>query len=186
MEKLYTITIYTENYVGLLNRITNIFTRRHINIDSITASESEIKNVHRYTIVAKMTEELVKKVIAQIEKYVDVLRAAYFVDDEIVYQEIALYKVRTSSLIDSDSVERLIRAYNARILTIEPDYIVIEKTGHKEETQELFSKLLPFGVLQFVRSGRVALTKEIKEMTSYLTELEQKTSYSVISNGTGH
>ena len=182
MENLYTITIYTENFVGLLNRITIIFTRRHINIESITASESEIKNIHRYTIVVKTTEELVKKVVAQIEKVVDVLRAAYFTDEEIVYQEIALYKVRTESFMKGDNVEKIIRMFNARILTIEPEYIVIEKCGHKTETQQLFEELLPFGVLQFVRSGRVALTKEIKEMTAYLKELEQQRSYSVISN----
>ena len=126
-EKEYNITVFTENYVGLLNRITIIFTRRHINIESLTVSASELPGIHRFTIVVNITEEMVKKVVKQINKQVEVLRASYYTEDEIIYQEIALYKVPTKAFAHGNNVERLIRRSNARILEVEPEYIVIEK-----------------------------------------------------------
>ena len=178
MEKEFTLSIFTENKIGLLHRLTVIFTRRHINIDSFTASESEIRGVYRFTIVVHTTLDSVKKIVGQLEKQIGVLKAFYFTEDEIVHQEIALYKVPTKAFAHGNDVETLIRKYNAHILTVEPEYIIIEKAGHKHETQELFTKLLPFGVLQFVRSGRIAVSKQIKELTSYLRELDEANKYS--------
>ncbi len=171
LDRPFTVSIFTENTIGMLNRITIIFTRRHLNIDSITASETEIKNVHRYTIVLRTTREQIDKVIGQIEKLVDVLKAFVHEDDEVVHQEIALYKIKTTEL-KSSNVEQVVRENSAKILTVDPDFIVIEKTGHKQETQVLFEKLKPFGILEFARSGRVAVTKPMKELSAYLKELQ--------------
>ncbi len=173
MKKEYTITIFTENKIGLLHRITVIFTRRHLNIDSLNTSESEVRGIYRFTIVVTTTESMVQTLTKQIEKQIGILKAFYHTEDEIVYQEIALYKVPTKAFAHGDDVESLIRKFNARVLTIEPEYIVVEKTGHKSETQQLFRELESYGILQFARSGRIAMTKQIKEITSYLKELEQ-------------
>ncbi|HLS10554.1 MAG TPA: acetolactate synthase small subunit [Flavobacteriaceae bacterium] len=170
MEKTYTVSVFTENSIGMMNRITIIFTRRHLNIDSITASESEVKGVFRYTIVLRTSREQVDKVIGQLEKLIDVLKAFVHEDSEIVHQEIALYKIKTGALTNGD-VEKVIRKHHARILTVDPDFMVIEKTGHVEETQLLFEKLKPYGMLEFVRSGRVAITKPMKEFSAYLEEI---------------
>ena len=170
MEKTYTVSVFTENSIGMMNRITIIFTRRHLNIDSITASESEVKGVFRYTIVLRTSKEQVDKVIGQLEKLIDVLKAFAHEDSQIVHQEIALYKIRTEMLTGGD-VEKVIREHHARILTVDPKFMVIEKTGHVEETQLLFEKLQPFGMLEFARSGRVAVTKPMKELSSFLEEL---------------
>lgn len=178
MEHEFTLSIFTEDKIGLLHRITVVFTRRHINLESFNASESEVKGVFRFTIVVHATEEKIRKIVNQIEKIIGVLKAFYHYNDELIFQEIALYKVPTKALAYGPDVEKIIRTYNARILTIEPEYIIIEKTGHKNETQELFNKLLPYGVLQFVRSGRVAVTKQIKEITSYLMELDEANKHS--------
>jgi acetolactate synthase I/III small subunit len=178
MDTEFTLSIFTENKIGLLHRLTIIFTRRHINIDSFTASESEVKGVYRFTIVVHTSLDQVKKVVKQLEKQIGVLKAFYFTEDEVVHQEIALYKVPTKAFAHGNDVETLIRQHNAHILTVEPDYIIIEKAGHKHETQELFSKLLPYGILQFARSGRVAVSKQIKEITSYLRELEEANKHS--------
>ncbi len=178
MQKEFTLSVFTENKIGLLHRLTIIFTRRHINIDSLTASESEVKGVYRFTIVVRTTAELIEKLVKQIEKQIGVLKAFYFTEEEIVHQEIALYKVPTKALAHGNDVELLIRKHNAHILTVEPEYIIIEKAGHQNETQDLFNKLLPFGVLQFARSGRVAVSKQIKEITSYLRELEEANKHS--------
>jgi len=172
MKKEFTISVFTEHKVGLLHRITVIFTRRKISIESLNTSESEIRGIFRFTIVITTTEEMAKIVTKQIEKQIGILKAFYHTEDEIVYQEIALYKVPTAAFAHGDEVESLIRKHNARILTIEPEYIVVEKTGHKEETRQLFRELEPYGILQFARSGRIALTKQIKEITAYLKEIE--------------
>ena len=172
MEKEYTITVFSENQTGLMSRIVAIFTRRHINIESLTTSMSSIPGIHRFTIVVNLEEENVKKLVAQLEKQVDVLKAFYYERDEIVYQEIALYKVPTSAFTDSDRVEKLIRSHNARILVIEPEYVVIEKTGHPEETEALLHDLKSIGIYEFVRSGRVAIAKPMERLNKYLKSLE--------------
>ena len=156
---LYTVTVYSENQVGLLNQISIIFTRRRLNIESLSVSASAIQGVHKFTITTYSDRETMEKLVKQIEKRIDVLRAFFYTDDEIVYQEIALYKVPTDKLLDDRNIEDLVRKFNARILEVNRIYTVIEKSGHPEETQELFEELSKYDVMQFVRSGRVAITK---------------------------
>ena len=172
---LYTVAVFSENRVGLLNQISIIFTRRKLNIESLSVSPSSIKGVHKFTITAYSDEETIEKLVKQIEKRIDVLKAFYYTDNEIVYQEIALYKVPTKNLIEEQNLEKIIRRHNARILEISAEYTVIEKTGHNEETEALFEELKRYGITQFVRSGRVAITKSNKEfVTEYIEEQEQR------------
>lgn len=174
-EKLYfTITVFTENHAGLLSRVVSVFSRRHINVESLTTSRSSIPNIHRFTIVVHVAESMVKKLVAQLEKQVDVLKSFYYAPDEIVYQEIALYKVPTHVFSNSNKVEKLIRSYNARVLVIEPEYIVLEKTGHEEETEAFFKELEKIGIYEFVRSGRVAIVKPMERLNKYLKSLEEE------------
>jgi acetolactate synthase-1/3 small subunit len=172
-KKRFTISVFTEDVVGILNRVTIIFTRRKINIESIAASESEVKGIHRYTIVVTESEAQIQKVVGQIEKQVEVVKAVYHPEDEIVYQEIALYKVKTEVLFSGGQAEKIVRSHNARVLSVEPDFTVLEKTGHKDETTKLFNELEPYGILEFVRSGRVAITKPMKTLSSIVNELEK-------------
>jgi len=175
-KQTYTISAFSENHIGLLNRITIIFTRRHVNIESLTVSGSAIPGIHKFTIVVNETVEKVEKVVNQIEKLVEVMRAFYHAEDEVIHQEIALYKVPTTALMESNKVEETIRKYHATILEVTPEFTVIEMTGHKEETQELFDKLNKFGLLQFTRSGRIAITKSSRELlTNYMQEVGDKT-----------
>lgn len=169
MEQEYIITVFSENKVGLLNQITTVFTSRDVNIESLTTSESALEGIHKFTIVVRTHPERVEKLVRQVEKKIDVLKTFVYTSDEVVQQEIALYKVTRSR-----SVERLVRQHNVRILEIDDDYIVVEKTGHKAETQELFRLLQPYGVQQFVRSGIVAIIKSRRELLNeYLEELER-------------
>jgi acetolactate synthase-1/3 small subunit len=173
MEQEYTISAFSENAIGLLSRVTIIFTRRNINIESLTVSQSAQKGIHKFTIVVNTTKEKVEKVTKQIDKLVEVLKAFYHTSDEIIQQEIALYKVPTEALMKSNEIENLVRNSGARILEITPEYTVIEKTGYKSETQELFDVLNKYGVTQFTRSGIVAVTKNPKELLAeYLKELD--------------
>ncbi len=173
MEKEYTITVFTENQTGITSRVVSVFTRRHINIDSLTTSESSIRDIYRFTIVVHVTENMVQKLVSQLEKQIDVVKAFYYENDEIVYQEIALYKVPTHVFTNSNRVEELIRSHNARILAIEPEYTVIEKTGHKEETEALLHELKAIGIYEFVRSGRVAIVRPMERLNKHLREMER-------------
>ncbi|PSK83999.1 acetolactate synthase small subunit [Prolixibacter denitrificans] len=171
MKEEFIISAYSENHIGLLNRITIIFTRRKVNIESLTVSESALSGISKFTIVVREERSRVENIVKQIEKQVDVLKAYFHTNEEMIFQEIALYKVPTQALMESDQIERMVRKHNARILEITKDYTVIEKTGHKEETQELFEGLNKFGVLQFIRSGRVAITRSANErLSEFLAE----------------
>lgn len=177
--QLFTFTVFSENQVGLLNQISIIFTRRCLNIESLSVSPSSIKDVSKFTITCYGDRPMMERVVKQIEKRIDVIKAYLYTDDEIVYQEIALYKVPTPALLDDRAVEEIIRRYNARILEITREYVILEKTGHQEETEALFNELEKYDISQFVRSGRVAVTKSPRELLSmYLEEQELRKSRS--------
>ena len=169
----FTITVYTENHIGLLNRIAIMFSRRKINVESLNTSPSEVESIHRFTIVIRETEEVVRKLVRQIEKQVEVLKAYFNAEDEIVWQELALYKVPTDIIAEKVKVERLLREYGARAVVIRKDYTVFETTGHREETDKLVEVLAPFGLIEFVRSARVAIIKESTGFHDKLKEYEQ-------------
>lgn len=168
----YTITVYTENQIGLLNRIAIIFSRRKINIESLNTSPSEVDSVHRFTIVINETEDVVRKVCRQIEKQVEVLKAYYNTQDEIVWQELALYKVPTEVIAEEVKVERLLREHGAKAVVIRKDYTVFEVAGHREETDNLIRVLEPYGLIEFVRSARVAIIKASDGFHEKLKEFE--------------
>ena len=136
MEKEFIITVFSENKVGLLSQITTVFTHRNVNIESLTASESAVDGVHKYTIIVKNDEEKVANLVKQIEKKIDVLKVFCYSPSEVVLQQVALYKVQRGR-----NVEDLVRRHNVRILDIHDDFIVLEKTGHKAEIQELYHSL---------------------------------------------
>jgi acetolactate synthase-1/3 small subunit len=173
MKQEFTISLFTEDHIGILGQITIILTRRQINIDSFTASESAVKGVYLLTIVVKTTSEMIQKVARQMEKLIDVLKVFVHTSDHIIYQEIALYKVSTSGLMSGNTIDNIVRTYNVRILEVSPEYMIIEKTGHRTEINELLAYLEPFGILQFAKSGRVAVTRQVKELSSYLKEMDE-------------
>jgi acetolactate synthase-1/3 small subunit len=169
----FTITIYTENQIGLINRIAIIFSRRKINIESINSSPSEAAGIYRFTIVINETEEVVRKLARQIEKQVEVLKAYYNTEDEIVWQELALYKVPTEEIAEKVKVERLLREFGARAVVIRKDYTIFETTGQREETDKLVKVLEPYGLIEFVRSARVAIIKASSGFHDKLKEYER-------------
>jgi acetolactate synthase-1/3 small subunit len=169
----YNITVYTENQIGLLNRIAIIFTRRKINIDSLNTSPSEVDSIHRFNIVITETEEVVRKVCRQIEKQVEVLKVYYHTNADVIWQEMALYKVSTDIIAEKVSVERLLRENGARAVVIRKDYTIFETTGHREETDALVAILQPYGLIEFVRSARIAIIKDSDGFNAKLREFER-------------
>ena len=173
-KKLFTVIIFSENTVGLLNQITIIFTRRQLNIETLSVSPSAIEGIHKFTITTFSDEETMKKVVRQIDKRVDVLKAYFNTDEGLVHQEIALYKVSTDLFIHMEGVEDMIRKYNVRVIDINDTCVVLEKSGHHEDTQALFKELSDrIGVLQFIRSGRIAITKsKVERLSDMLAAME--------------
>ncbi|WBL21267.1 MULTISPECIES: acetolactate synthase small subunit [unclassified Zunongwangia] len=177
-KKNFTVSIYTENNLGLLSRIAAIFLKRHINIESITASPSEVPEVMRFIIVVEVTEEQIKKIVGQIEKQIEVIKAFYHTAEEMIYQETALYKIKSSDFLDDLDVQAFIKATNARIVTVTQKFFVIEKTGKRHEVNELYETLKPYGLMQFVRSGTIAVTKNEMPITGILEQFNTTNSIS--------
>lgn len=167
-KEIYTISVYTENNLGLLNRIATLFLKRHVNIESLTVSSTEIDNVSRFIIVAFITEDQVKKIIGQIDKQVEVIKAYYHNNEESIYIQSALFKVKSSLLFDERQIQNIIKKSNSQIVTVSREFFVIEKSGRKEEIDKLYNELAPFGIMQFVRSGRISVTKEEMKISEIL------------------
>jgi len=179
MEKQnYTVSIYTENNLGLLSRIAAIFLKRHINIESITASPSEVNEVMRFIIIVKVSEEQIKKIVGQIEKQIEVIKAFYHTDAETIYQETALYKIKSEDFLDDHNIQDFIKETNARIVTVTRQFFVIEKTGKRNEVDQLYEKLKPYGLMQFVRSGTIAVTKNEMPISGILEKFNTTNSLS--------
>ena len=157
MEK-FTLSIFTENRIGVLHRITTVFTRRHLSIQSLTTSETEVPGIFRFIIVLETSAVMAEKVRKQLEKIIGVIRAFALREEDVVHQELAMYKVSNARINEGD-FETLIRDNHARVLSFGSDYIMIEKTGHPREMIHLFNALEPYGVMGFSRSGTIAISK---------------------------
>jgi len=166
--KSFTISIYTENHIGLLNRISAIFQRRHINIESLTTSQSEIDGVNRFVIVVNMTETNTNKIVKQIEKQVETIRAYYHTEEETIFTESCMFKIKSDLLFNEPQIQNIIKESYARIVTVNKEFFVLEKSGKRSEIESLRRDLNVFGIMQFVRSGRIAVTKEPMKITEML------------------
>jgi acetolactate synthase-1/3 small subunit len=175
-KKLYTLLVYSENIAGILNQITAVFTRRQVNIESLNVSASSIEGVHKYTITAWSDEDQIIKITKQIEKKIDVVKANYFTDDQLFIRESGLYKLATDKVLETPEISRTIRRHEASIIEVNPTYTIVMKHGITEDIISLYRALNEFGcVLQYTRSGRIAVTRGMQEQVSdFLAERENK------------
>lgn len=173
---LYTIIVHSENIAGILNQITAVFTRRQINIESLNVSASSIKGVHKYTITCWTTPDAIDKVVTQIEKKIDVIQAHYFTDKEIFQREVAMYKVSTPEFQANPEASKVIRRYSAHIVEVNPTFSIVEMVGMSDDITSLYQELKQLNcVLQFVRSGRIAVsTSCFERVNEYLAHREER------------
>ena len=173
---LYTIIVHSENFAGLLNQVTAVFTRRQINIESLNVSASSIKGVHKYTITCWTTADTIEKVVKQIEKKMDVIQAHYFTEEEIFQREVAMYKVSTPEFQNNPEASKVIRRYSAHIVEVNPAFSIVEMVGMSEDITALYQELKALNcVLQFVRSGRIAVsTSCFERVNEYLAHRKKK------------
>lgn len=169
----HTLSVYTENQVGLLNKISIIFSRRKISLESFNSSPSEIENIYRFTIVVNETADVVKNLVRQIEKIVDVFKVFSNTNEEIVWQQIALYKVPTAVIMKEVKVERLLREYGAKAVVIREDFTVFEATGQNEEIDKLLKELDKYGLIEFVRSSRIAIIKSSNGVHQQVLDMQK-------------
>lgn len=166
MVKEYIVIAFTENQIGVLNRITALYLRRKINIESLKVSESSIKGISMFVISAFTTQEIIEKLVRQLRNIIEVIQVEYYSDDELITQEIALYKISSKIVRESGTVDMLIRSWNARIIEMNPSFVVVEKTGTREEIENLRAELESRKILlEFTRSGSVVLHRESLENT---------------------
>ena len=166
MVKEYIAIAFTENQIGVLNRITALYLRRKINIESLKVSESSIKGISMFVISAFTTQEIIEKLVRQLRNIIEVIQVEYYSDDELITQEIALYKISSKIVRESGTVDMLIRSWNARIIEMNPSFVVVEKTGTREEIENLRAELESRKILQeFTRSGSVVLHRDSLENT---------------------
>jgi acetolactate synthase-1/3 small subunit len=174
--KLYTILVYSENIAGVLNQITAVFTRRQVNIESLNVCASSTPGVHKYTITCNCDEEMAKILTRQIEKRIDVLKADYYTDEELFILETSLLKISTPMMLENMNVGKILRAHDARIVEVNSTYAAVEKTGFTDDILSLYHSLNELGaVLQFVRSGRITITRSrVEHLDEYLAEREKE------------
>ena len=174
-KRLYTLLVYSENIAGILNQITAVFTRRQVNIESLNVSASSIPAVHKYTITAWSDEDQIVKITRQIEKKIDVVKANYYTDDQLFIRETGLYKLSTEMVLGNPEISRVVRRFEASITEVNPTYVIVMKHGVTEQIISLYRALDEFGcVLQYTRSGRIAVTRGTQEEVSkFLEQREQ-------------
>ena len=171
-KKLYTLLVYSENVAGILNQITAVFTRRQVNIESLNVS---IEGVHKYTITAWSDEDQIVKITRQIEKKIDVVKANYFTDDQLFIRETGLYKLATELVMKNPEISRTIRKFEASITEVNPTYVIVMKYGVTDDIISLYRALDEFGcVLQYTRSGRIAVTRGTQEQVSEFLEQRER------------
>ena len=174
-KKLYTLLVYSENIAGILNQITAVFTRRQVNIESLNVSASSIEGVHKYTITAWSDEDQIIKITKQIEKKIDVVKANYFTDDQLFIRETGLYKLATDIVLQNSDISRIVRHYDAQMTEVNPTYVIVMKSGRTEDIISLYYALNEFGcVLQYTRSGRIAVTRGTQEQVTGFLEQREK------------
>jgi acetolactate synthase I/III small subunit len=154
----YTLSILTERESGALVRLTMALARHRIAIDSLTTT-TEDSGVYRHVIGVTAAPDRVRRAMKQIEAAVGVLTGEYFAGGETVDREVALFKVDVGGIQEGDALRELVRARRARVLVQSGDYVIIEKTGYGQEIVEFSGSLRPFGVIEYVRSGRVMVTR---------------------------
>jgi len=180
MSHLFTISAFTENQAGVLHRLTTVLTRRKVNIESLCVSETEQKGISRFTISIRSHEHLIKKLVAQIGRIIEVVRVTYHTDDELLFKEIAFFKVRVSDAAARAQIEGHAIKYGASIAIAAASFVVVEKTGREAEVDSLYHMLEPFGIIEFVRSGRIAMVKAEVEKIQ-LAERQIITSHGLLS-----
>ena len=158
MSSLHTLIVTVEDRPGVLNRVASLFRRRGYNIESLTVGHTAEPGVSRMTVVVDADDDTVRRLEANLYKLVNVLLVENLRDKGAVVKDLALIKVR-AGVAERAQLLQLLDAFRARAVDIDADSLVVEIVGAPDKIDGLVSVLEPFGVLEMVRTGAVAMTR---------------------------
>ena len=154
----HTLVALMENKPGVLNRVAGLFHRRNYNIESLSVGHSETPGISRMTIVLHGEDRVVKQVVKQLSKLVNVTRVIDVSDEQTVIRELALIKVRANSTNRTEIIE-LAKIFRGRIVDVGAALLTIEITGPEDRVNSLIGLLQPFGITEMARTGRVSMVR---------------------------
>ncbi len=159
MDPQFTVSVLTENDSASLLRLAACLGRHRVKIESFTSTNGDASRLYQHTVVVRASPDRVRRAVKQIGAAVGVLEVNYHREVDTHERQVALFKLSIDAAAVGNSVGKIVRTSRARILIAGSGYVVVEKTGSKDEIEELFSRLEPFGVMEFVRSGSITVTK---------------------------
>lgn len=180
---LHTFTVYVEDRAGVLNRVASLFRRRGYNIHSLAVGHSETPGVSRMTIVVPTDAGGAQRIQAHLYKLVHVVRVEDITERAAVVRDLALIKVSADGQ-NRPSIMQLAEVFGARIVDVAPESLVIEMVGSEAKIDGLLEVLRPYGVLEMVRTGRVAMARGVGSRSNgpgpaAIPDAEANVSYSV-------
>ncbi len=156
--KKHTLAITVENKPGVLTRVATMFRRRGYNIESLAVGQTENPSVSRMTVVVTGDDKIIEQVTKQLYKLVDVIKVVDITDERLVERELILIKVKADPSVRSEIVQ-LVEIFRARIVDIGKNTLIIEATGDAGKIEAIEDSLKPFGILELVRTGKIAIVR---------------------------
>lgn len=152
-----TLVAMVQDKPGVLNRIVSLFRRRNFNIESLTVGHSEVPGVSRLTMVVE-ADVAAEQFVYQLDKLINVIDVTDLTETRSVIRELALIKVKADSKTRGE-IMQLVEVFRAKIVDVSLNSLVIEVSGPEDRVQSLISLLETFGILEIVRTGRVAMSR---------------------------
>ena len=160
-----TFAIHVEDKPGVLTRVSSLFRRRAFNIESLTVGHTDRPGVSRMTIVVDTDELGSRRIEAHLYKLVNVLRVENITLNAAVFRDLAMIKVAATAE-SRTHIMQLVDVFRARVVDVAPDSLIIEITGTEDKIDGLLEVLRPYGVLEMVRTGRVAMSRGLRSATA--------------------
>lgn len=154
----HTLSVLVENRPGVLARVAGLFARRAFNINSLSVSSTERDDISRITVTADVEAVPLEQIIKQLNKLLHVLKIVELKGDEAVERELVMIKVKANERNRSDVLE-IVKLFRVRVVDVHPESLTIEATGAEGKLEALLRLLRPFGIIELVRSGAVAVTR---------------------------
>ena len=163
MEKKYVLSVLVENHAGVLSRVSGLFSRRGYNIDSLNVCETSDPNKSRMTIVVRGDEYILEQIEKQLSKLVEVISIEHCESSSTTQREMALIKVKADGSSRAVIIETC-NIFRAHIVDVANESLIVEATGSEEKISSLIRLLEPYGILELLKSGLVAMDRGEKVM----------------------
>jgi acetolactate synthase-1/3 small subunit len=154
----HTLSVLVENKPGVLTRVAGLFARRGFNIDSLVVAETENLELSRMTITVDERDQSVEQLTKQLHKLINVLKITSLDADSSVERELLLIKVKADTVSRAE-IMQIVEIFRAKIVDVGSEVLVIEMTGAREKVSAFIELLEPFGVVELMRTGRVAMSR---------------------------